>query len=114
MFEEGRPFSEQVLMEGDLNVAAKNHEIDQQEARKHVINRLKTIRGHISGIEKMIEEGKGCDEVLLQVTAVKSSIHKVGMLIMEEHALSCLFSDEEELNKEKMEQILKTIIHYNK
>lgn len=88
---------------------------EKKEARKQIINRLKTIRGHISGIEKMVDEGKGCDDVLLQIAAIKASVHKVGLLIMEEHAMSCLFNEgEEPVDKERMEQILKTIIHYNK
>lgn len=84
--------------------------------RKNVVNRLKTVKGHISGIERMVEEGKSCDEILLQVLAVKSSIHKIGLTIMENHAMDCLLAPnaEGEIDKERMEQIIKTIISFSK
>ena len=87
-----------------------------EEKRKSVVNRLKTVKGHISGIERMVEEGKGCDEILLQVLAVKSSMHKIGLMIMENHAMDCLLTPDPEgnMDKERMEQIIKTIINFSK
>lgn len=87
-----------------------------EEKRKSVVNRLKTVKGHISGIERMVEEGKGCDEILLQVLAVKSSMHKIGLMIMENHAMDCLLTPDSEgnMDKERMEQIIKTIINFSK
>lgn len=86
------------------------------EAKQKIINRLRTIKGHISGIEKMIEEGKSCDEVLLQIAAIKSSVHKVGIVIMEEHAMQCMLSDEAGniSNREQMERVIKTLLSYSK
>lgn len=90
--------------------------MSKEEAKKDVINRLRTIKGHISGIEKMIEEDKPCDEVLLQIGAIKASIHKVGLLIMEEHAKECLINIEEgeSVSKDKVEKVLNTIVKYVK
>lgn len=87
-----------------------------EEKRKSVVNRLKTVKGHISGIERMVEEGKSCDEILLQVLAVKSSMHKIGLMIMENHAMDCLLTPDAEgnMDKDKMEQIIKTIINFSK
>lgn len=86
------------------------------EKRKAVLNRLKTVKGHISGIERMLEEGKSCDDVLLQVLAVKSSLHKVGLLIMENHAMECLMTPDEDgkVDVAHMEQVIKTIINFSK
>lgn len=90
--------------------------MSKEQAKKDIINRLRTIKGHISGIEKMIEEDKPCDEVLLQVGAIKASIHKVGLLIMEEHAKECLINieDGESVSKDKVEKVLNTIVKYVK
>lgn len=86
------------------------------ETQKNIINRLKTIKGHIAGVEKMVEEGKACDDVLLQIAAIKSSVHKVGLLIMEEHAMECLLLDDdgEPVDKEQMEKVIKTLVNYSK
>lgn len=84
-----------------------------QEQKKKIINRLKTIKGHIQGIENMVESEKNCDEVLVQVAAVKQSIHKVGLAIMEAHASQC-FVEDEKMDKEKMEELIKLIFNYTK
>jgi len=88
----------------------------KQDAKKSIINRLKTIKGHIAGVEKMVEEGKSCDDVLLQIAAIKSSVHKVGLVIMEEHARECLLVDDEgePVDKDQMEKVIKTLVNYSK
>lgn len=90
--------------------------MSREQAKKDIINRLRTIKGHIAGIEKMIEEDKSCDEVLLQIGAIKASMHKVGLVIMEEHAKECLINIEEgeSVSKEKVEKVLNTIVKYVK
>lgn len=87
-----------------------------EKTKSGIVNRLKTIKGHINGIENMIEEGKSCDEILLQIAAIKAAVHKVGLVIMEEHAMECLLmeDDGEPVNKEKMEEVIKTLVKYSK
>ncbi|MDK2918668.1 MAG: hypothetical protein PWQ37_1401 [Candidatus Petromonas sp.] len=86
-----------------------------ESSRKDIINRLRTLKGHIAGIEKMVEEGKNCEDILLQIAAIKSSIHKVGMIIIEEHAVDCLLGeDDEPLERGKVEKIIKTLMNYMK
>ncbi|SKC83474.1 metal-sensitive transcriptional regulator [Maledivibacter halophilus] len=87
-----------------------------QDSKKKIINRLRTLKGHISGIEKMIEDGKECEEILIQIAAIKSSIHKIGTIIVEEHALECLLKEEtdEPMDKEKVKKVIKTLINYAK
>ncbi|MDH8677882.1 metal-sensitive transcriptional regulator [Fusibacter bizertensis] len=85
----------------------------EQEDKKKIVNRLKTIKGHIQGIENMIEADKGCDEILIQIAAVKQSIHKVGLAVMESHASQCLI-DTDNMDKEKLEEMIKMIFNYSK
>ncbi len=87
--------------------------MSDQDQKKKIINRLKTIKGHIQGIENMVESDKNCDEILVQVAAVKQSIHKVGLAIMESHASQC-FVEDEKMDKEKMEELIKLIFNYTK
>ncbi len=86
-----------------------------EETKKKIINRLRTIKGHIAGIENMIEDGKTCDDVLMQIAAVKSSINRVGLVILEDHALECLIHEEkEEYSKEEVEKVIKSFVNYTK
>lgn len=90
--------------------------MSKEASQKNIITRLRTLKGHISGIERMVEENKNCDEILVQIAAIKSSIHKIGTIIVEEHALDCLLNQEngEAMNKEQVEKVIKTLISYMK
>ena len=84
----------------------------EDAARKDMIKRLKTVRGHIQGVEKMIEENKECDDIMQQITAVKSSIEKAGWILIRDHAAECILknpADREEVNRtiQKIAQFLK-------
>lgn len=83
-----------------------------QQARADVIKRLKTIRGHLQGIEKMVEEGKNCDEIMQQITAIKSSVGKVGWLIIRDHAVDCLM--EKPMTKEEVNKTIHRIAQFLK
>ena len=52
--------------------------------------RLKRIEGQLRGITKMLEEGKPCPEVLIQISSARSALQKVGQLLLETHAAQCL------------------------
>ncbi len=89
--------------------------INSEKSKKKIINRIRTIKGHLAGIEHMIEEGQACDNILIQVSAVKSSVHKVGIKILEEYALNCLMPDKDvPVDKQKMEKAINTLISYVK
>lgn len=52
--------------------------------------RLKKISGQIAAIDRMIDEDVPCDEILIQINAVKSAIHKAGQIVMEGHIRHCV------------------------
>lgn len=88
--------------------------MSNDETRKGVVNRLKTIKGHIAGVERMVEEGKSCDDILLQIAAIKASVHKVGLVIMENHLMDCMVSENGDIDRKEFEKILKTVVKYAK
>ncbi len=57
---------------------------------KEIINRLRRIEGQIKGLQNMIEGQKDCSEVLMQVSAVRAAVNKVGTIIFETHFKECL------------------------
>ncbi|ABY93298.1 metal-sensitive transcriptional regulator [Thermoanaerobacter brockii subsp. lactiethylicus] len=83
--------------------------------RNDILLRLKTIKGHIAGIEKMVEESKGCEDILLQIAAVKASLEKVGMSIIQEHAKECILANEDgKATYEEVERIINLMIKFAK
>lgn len=85
-----------------------------EEKKKKIINRLRTIQGHISGIEKMISEDRACEDILVQVGAIKSSINRVGMVILEDYAKECILLDSEEVDQAALERVIGMLLSYSK
>ncbi|MGF7396518.1 metal-sensitive transcriptional regulator [Thermoanaerobacterium thermosaccharolyticum] len=80
-----------------------------------VLLRLKTIKGHIAGIEKMVEEDKGCSSILLQIAAVRASLEKVGLSIINEHAEQCFLSNEDgKITYEELQSVVDLLVKFLK
>lgn len=65
---------------------------------------LKRIQGQVGGIAKMVDEGKGCEPILTQITAAVSSLKTVAYQLMGDEAMSCGKSVED---REKYVKLLK-------
>ena len=61
-----------------------------EHRRDAVKLRLKKAQGHVGAVLRMVEEGRDCPEILLQVSAVRSAITQIGKLILEDHLDSCV------------------------
>ena len=51
---------------------------------KAVLNRLSRAIGHLESIKRMVEDGRDCSEVLIQLSAVKSAINNTGKIILQD------------------------------
>lgn len=88
-----------------------------QDARqKDLVNRIKTIKGHLGGIERMIEEEKSCQQILVQIAAVKAAIDKISAAIIENYAEECIIDaiDDPENVQVKVKEIIKTLTKFSK
>ena len=57
---------------------------------KAVVNRLSSAIGHLEAGKAMVEEGRDCTQVLIQLAAVKSAINNTGKLILKDHLNHCM------------------------
>lgn len=73
------------------------------------LRRLKTIEGHIRGIERMVEEDAYCIDVIRQIQAVQSALNKVSARILEDHLHSCLITAVRGEDVSERERVLKEI-----
>ena len=89
-------------------------EVDPDEV-KQILTRLKTVRGHISGVERMIEEEKSCEEILLQLVAIRSAIHKTSVIVAQRYASSCLIEaiDQGEDRQDALNKAIETLMKLN-
>jgi len=61
-----------------------------EESIQELIKRLTKIEGQIRGIQKMIKEKRNCDDILIQISAVKSALNAVALKLLEDHVESCV------------------------
>jgi len=52
--------------------------------------RIKKIVGQTNGIDKMLDEGRYCVDIVQQILAAKAALNKVALIILESHAKSCV------------------------
>ncbi len=52
--------------------------------------RLRKIIGQVQALDRMVDENVPCEEVLVQVNAAKSALHKVGQIVLEGHLQHCV------------------------
>lgn len=71
--------------------------------------RLKTIEGHIRGIQKMLEQEAYCIDIIRQLNAVQSALNKVSTIILDEHLHSCLITAVRSENPDDREKVLMEI-----
>lgn len=55
-----------------------------------LINRLKSIAGHVNGIAAMVEQDRYCVDVIKQVQAAQAALTKANQIILDNHLRTCL------------------------
>jgi DNA-binding FrmR family transcriptional regulator len=58
--------------------------------KEEVTKRLKSIEGHVRGIQRMVEEDAYCIDVIRQAIAVRRALEKVNGIILENHLETCV------------------------
>jgi DNA-binding FrmR family transcriptional regulator len=64
-------------------------ELDPNEMVK-VINRLKRAQGQLAGVLKMLEEGRDCEDIVMQLSAVSKALDRAGFAIIATGMRQCL------------------------
>jgi len=57
---------------------------------KTVLNRLSRMIGHMGAVRNMVEQGRDCSEVLIQLAAIRAATNKVCEIILKDHLEHCI------------------------
>ena len=98
---------------GDGTVVTHTH-THSHEHTKAVLNRLSRAIGHLESIKKMVENGRDCSEVLIQLSAVKAAINNTGKVILQDHIQHCLVDAIESGDMKEIEELNKAIDRFIK
>lgn len=70
-----------------------------------IINRLKRAHGQLSGVIRMLEEGRDCEEVVHQIAAASKALDRAGFGLVAEGMRRCLVDERQQPEIEKMERL---------
>jgi CsoR family transcriptional regulator, copper-sensing transcriptional repressor len=74
------------------------------ESSTDVIQRLRRLEGQIRGIQRMVDEGAECRDVVTQLAAAKAALDRVGFKLMAAGMRECA-RDGADLDAEELEQL---------
>lgn len=75
------------------------------EHTKAVLNRMSRAIGHMNAVKKMIEDGRDCSDVLIQLSAIKSEITGVSKVILKDHIDHCIVDAVKENDEDAIEHL---------
>ncbi len=76
---------------------------------KAVINRLARAIGHLNAVKKMVEDGRDCSEVLIQIAAVNAALKSVSRVILKDHMDHCIVDAIETGDNETIKKLRRAI-----
>jgi DNA-binding FrmR family transcriptional regulator len=92
MSEETKKAKKVIAVDEDGQPAAKPEKVvgvkRDGEIVRDIIARLHKVEGQTKGLTSMVEEGRTCDALLEQVTAIRSSMAGIARLLLEEHMMT--------------------------
>ena len=87
--EQGMLSHEELHQQGVPHEHSHGHVHSHQHTRA-VVNRLARAIGHLERVKAMVEEGRDCSEVLIQLAAVRSALNNTGKVILKDHLEHCI------------------------
>ncbi len=60
------------------------------EVEEELQNRLSRIEGHVRGIKRMLAEHSSCEDLLIQISAVRSALNQATARLLENHMDTCV------------------------
>jgi CsoR family transcriptional regulator, copper-sensing transcriptional repressor len=89
-----------------------------EETRQKALARLIRIEGQVQGVHRMVEDGKYCVDILLQLSAIEGALEQVRKILLNRHIESCVveamaFGRAEDRQK-KIEELLEAFARYGR
>ncbi len=80
------------------------------EHKQSALNRLKTVRGHLDAVLRMVEDERYCPDVMKQVSALQGSLEKVNRVLLQNHVETCvLIAVAEGRSTEIVDELMETL-----
>ena len=72
---------------------------------KQVLNRLSRAIGHLESVKRMVENGRDCTEILIQLAAVQSALSGASRMILKDHISHCIVDAVEHNDQKSLDDL---------
>ena len=100
---------EHILADGTIIKHSHTH-----TQTKAVLNRMARIIGHMKSVKQMVEDGRDCSDVLMQLAAVSAAVKSVSRVILKDHMNNCIVDAIKTGDTEAVENINKALEQFMK
>ena len=76
---------------------------------KSILDRLSRASGHLNSVRRMVEDGRDCSEVLIQLSAVIAALNNTGKVILKDHLDHCIVEAVESGDHQAIDNLNKAI-----
>lgn len=94
-----------------MNKIKKTHR--SAKTKKNLINRLNRINGQVNGVKKMIEEDSYCNDILIQLSAIKNSVQSLSNELLDSHLRTCITKDLQKGNLDTVDEVVNLFKKFN-
>lgn len=89
------------------------HTPRSEELQRDVQKRLNRAIGQLGGVKAMIDDNRYCGDVLMQLAAAESAIHRVSEMLLREHLETCVIEEIRAGNDEVVEEVMDLIRRFS-
>ena len=87
-----------------MSKSTKSHVLSDQEQVEAIAKRIKRAQGQLGAIARMLEEGRACDEIVIQMSAVSKAVHTAAFTLISSSLQECMLD-----NKRNSEETMKKL-----
>ncbi|MFM1757541.1 MAG: Copper-sensitive operon repressor [Actinomycetota bacterium] len=84
--------------------ASTSHVLSDQDQIDAISKRIKRAQGQLGAIARMLEEGRNCDEIVMQMSAVSKAVHTAAFTLISSSLQECMLD-----NKRNSEETMKRL-----
>ena len=76
-----------------------------EEVTDDVTKRLRRVEGQVRGVQQMIEDGRSCQDIVTQLSAIKSAMDRVNYRLFSAGMRHCVVDEDSDMNPEELEKL---------
>ena len=85
-----------------------------QELQNDLQKRLNRVIGQLNGVKSMIDDNRYCGDVLVQLAAAESAVHRVSELMLQDHLETCVVEQIRRGNDEVVEEVVQLVKRFSR